>query len=232
MLTISRSQLQTFDTQSRSRFVAELETYLAERNAQVLPRFPQAQRTRIVEIMIKRAQALGATWRSTIGLHADLMQSIAPNYHTQKDIAAALAADGELSVDQRLKTLVNKVPSAAWTEAEEMSSTLPMFHVPALDKRHLAERTAAALSVAVWEIPHEQIRSIAVSAVQAAKRFRFDGLADAPMVLTLWRALYGKDFNNPKVVPWAKTVLDERESPSVRLHLLRENISAEKGRWI
>ncbi|WP_133510437.1 hypothetical protein [Candidatus Thiosymbion oneisti] len=186
----------------------------------------------IVGHMIARGRKWGATWKNSLALFADLLQTVAPNFDHNHFIREALERGAD-TADNRILSLVDRAPHIAWRKAEAARIELFLYTAPDMDPLPLIERTAAALPLVLWDqATPEDARPKAEAAFNLAGSLGFAELQDGPLVLAVARALYGPELTVEARHPWIADVLDPRCSPDMRLELLRLRIALDFGRRV
>jgi hypothetical protein len=224
--------MEVLEVTAQERFVAELADYLCARHIAVLPRFPLAERHTIVRIMIARSRGWGATWKASISLYADFMQRIAPNFDRYPAIGVALRTGGE-DADERILSLADRVPHRSWAEAEAERVELYLYTPPEFDGLALAQRTAQALPIVLWDhVPADAALAISEQGTRLADRLGIAQLDDGPLVSAAALALYGQRLNDLAAHPWILDIHDPGRRPSERLEMLRLRIALDFGRRV
>lgn len=231
MLIIGEGQKASFDLVARAPFLAGLSTHLSRRKPGLLARFPPSARDALVRNMVARAERHGLTWKSTITLFCDLMQSVAPNFDRHPLIRKALI-DGASDADVRFRSIFAEVPSDVWDEVARNRVDLPLFTDPEFDGRPLVERVAQAMPVVLWDHIAPGISAEAARwAMRAAANLRLDGLDDAPLAIAAMRVFY-PSVSTPERPDWLADIRDISRPAPVRLELLRLRIALDHGRWV
>ena len=231
-MRIRPEQTEPFIAAAEERFVSELAEHLCQRNTAVLPRFPEEQRLAIVRFMIARGKIWGATWKSSLGLYADLMQTVAPNFDHHPTIREAIQT-GTGTADDRIMSLADRIPRSAWIEAESSRIELFLYTDPEVDTAPLLERTAAALPIVLWDhIQPEKVSDEARKAIGAADELGLADSEDGPITAAVAFALYGPQLKNEGSYPWMNDILDSQRQPNERLEMLRFRIALDFGRRV
>lgn len=232
MFQVLESQTKAFDDVAERLFVDQLGDYLCSRSDVVLPRFPREPRRRIVKIMIARGRFWGATWESSLGLFADLMQTVAPSFDKVPEIRQALAVEKQ-AANERILEIKRFVPDAAWREASLSRVELYLFTAPELDTEDMNVRLAAALPVVLWDrVSLDQADGLAERGIRLANRLGVGELEDGPLVVAVSEGLYGSEFFKASIYPWAADVFAPRRRPKERLAMLRCRIALDFGRRV
>ena len=231
MLVVGESQKAFFDAMAGTEFANQLDAHLSARQPGYLPRFPAQSRKLLVGNMMARAQRYGLTWKSTITLFCDLMQSAAPNFDRHPRIQDALAG-GTADPDVRMRSLPARVPAAVWDEIAGQRVDLPLYVAPDLDDRPLEDRVAHALPIVLWDhIAPAAAHDVALWTMKAAASLGLDGLDDAPLAVAAMQVFY-LAASPGKKPDWLADVRDPALPPKVRLELLRLKIALDHGRRV
>lgn len=231
MLTIANDQLDKLDAIAALAFARDLFGHLARRQPNLLPRFAPAVREAVMRNMVARADRHGLTWKSTITLYCDLMQSVAPDFDRHPLVRDALES-GAPDADIRMRSLIARVPSAVWGEVVADRTELPLYTGPEMDGRPLVDRVAQALPLVLWDrVDRARAPDVARWAVSAAGSLGFGSLDDAPLVVATWRSLDPAAASGGKP-GWLADIRDTAVPPKVRLELLRLRIALDHGRRV
>lgn len=228
MLTVRAEQMRALNQVAQDAFTAELAAYLCAAVPGWLSRFPQDVRLRIAANIRNRAESLGVTWKSTIGLFGSLMLQIAPNFPDHPQIAEKLLL--KCPADNRIKALPYNVPSAAWAQARANRCNLPLFIPEDMDQGPPALQLRDALPLVLWDFPEREILPLAANAERAAERFGLRELTDGPLIVAAWRALYGPRYADRTRYQWLDAVFFPERPPRERLELLRLRIALDHDR--
>ncbi|MCK5871065.1 MAG: hypothetical protein KAG45_10645, partial [Methyloprofundus sp.] len=199
---------------------------------QILSRFPNDIRLKIVTNMIDRAKSWGIDWESSLVIFAELMISIAPNFDQQENVREALSSDKE-HVNQIIKSITEYVPDSAWMKAEVTIEDLPLYLSENFLNASLLEQTTSAIPLVLWDkVADLDIQQYAKDACQLANEIKLHELNDAPISIVVWRCLYGEGFNDSVVNPWVAEITDVDRQPRERIAMLKFRIALDYGRMV
>lgn len=192
MLTIRKEQMDCLEAATEARFINDLKRHLATRHPAFLPRFPEEVQNEILINMVTRSRDFGATWASTIALLCDLMETFSPTLLQQKEIRAITSTQA-CSFDERIKTIPNRITENQWRAIAGSRQDLSLYVHPRNDQLPLVNRVALGLTLVRWDRCDESSAlELAEAGSRDAARLFAEELQDAPLVLSAWRALYGR----------------------------------------
>jgi len=192
MLTIRKNQMEQLQAATENRYLNDLTRHLSSRHSAFLPRFPEIVRKQIVINMVARCRSFGATWASTIALLCDLMETFSPILF-QNSAIKAITSTQACSFDERVKTIPNRITENQWQAIAATRQDLSLYVHPHHDHQPLVDRIALGLMVILWDRCDETSAiELAQVGIRDAAELFVGQLADAPLVLSAWRALYGR----------------------------------------
>lgn len=232
MMVIRREQIAAFNTNATEAFITKLEAALSMRYSHVLGRFPPSIRHRIVTNMVQRAQRWGITWQSSLAIFTELMLAIAANFDEQEAIKQELRRQRP-SPDRAVKTIFTRVPITAWNAAVATASALPLYVPSSLAEAPLVERTAAALTLVLWDhLREDSARRLADEAGAVASDLRLGEVEDAALVVGVWMTLYGPSYWDSSTHKWLRTILYSKHSARTQIAMIRLRIALDYGRRV
>jgi hypothetical protein len=232
MLTLSPLQFAGFQQQAEDQFVKKIQREFTEKYPQIFSAFPEKIQINIVSNLFDRAKSWGISWKSSLVVFAELMLVIAPNFDQQSDINQALKSDKEQN-NQTIKSITSQVPDSAWSQAEAATEDLPLYISLEYINASLAEQTANAIPLVLWDKAAElDIQQTAENACRYADELALNNVNDAPLTLAVWKSLYGQDFNNPRINPWATDILYNNRTSRERIAMLKYRIALDHGRRV
>jgi hypothetical protein len=129
-----------------------------------------------------------------------------------------------------LEELLAVIPAAVRRQVSQQSSNLPFFISPRLRYASVAERTAAAIPVALGDRSEAtQPERAAATALGESTSLGLGGLLDGPLVVAACLSFWGAGL---KRLPWLTELRAERRPPPEMLALLRVRLALEFGRFI
>lgn len=229
MLSISPQTSGALRRYAWPAFCERLRERLADDYPHFLPCFPLGVQQQIVGNMLERALAWQLTLQSSLHAFCELMIRLAPNFDRVPGIADNMRRLGP-QLDRKLDELASSVPASLVEEARAGASTLPLFTPAALDQAPPAERTAAAIRLALGDRPEAAgATTAAAEAVALAEALGLAARADAPLVLTACRSFWGAGFLD---LPWAAALRRERWTAAEQVELLRLRLAMQFGRFL
>jgi hypothetical protein len=232
MMVIRREQIAAFNTNAAEAFITKLEAALGVRYPYILGRFPASIRRRIVTNMVQRAQRWGITWQSNLAIFAELMLAMAANFDEQEAIRQELRLQRP-SPDLAMKTMFTRIPPAAWNVAAATASALPLYVPGSLVEEPLVERTAAALTLVLWDrLREDGSRKLADEASAVAADLHLDDVEDAALVVGVWMNLYGPGYWDSSTHRWLRTILYSKHSARTQISMIRLRIALDYGRRV
>jgi hypothetical protein len=128
MLRIRVEQYAAFQPVAETDFASRIAEHLRTEHARtvvrrtagptLISRFGDEELLTLIRSGIARARSHGLTWESSITAFVVLMFKAAPNFDQHPEIRALLTKD-ERPEDERLRALLQKTTSAAWTKIRE-----------------------------------------------------------------------------------------------------------------
>ncbi len=229
MLAISPSAQEALADFARPQFAERIRAPLAKRYVASLGRFPEHVRDLIVDNMLARAYGWKLKNQSSLLAFCEFMLKIAPNFDEEPELRAYLER-GSPTRDVALMDMPEKAPAPAWERARSRKSTLPLFIPAELVGAPVLDQTVAALPLVLFDRQLAQTaRALVEQALPTATQLNMRGLADAPLVVTTCRALFGPEFLN---TDWMRTVQKEHLPPELVLGALRLRLAQDFGRFV
>lgn len=228
MLSVSPQAQGALADMARPAFAARLREPLAAAYPTILSRFPPHVQARIIGNMLERARRWRLTGQAASLAFCELMLKIAPNFDEEPDLRRWLER-GYPTPDRALTTLPDEAPEEAWERARRNRSVLGLFIPVDLIGAPVLDQTVAALPLVLYDRPPQPSARIAVEqALPSVQEMGLRGLADAPLVVCVCRAMWGADFLRQ---PWAVVVARERFPPELVLSALRLRLAQDNGRF-
>lgn len=226
MLSIGVKTLEEFDAAARPSFVVRLHEILNDKYPHFLPRFPRRIGLRITDHMLQRAEREGLRYQSSLLAWCELMIIVAADFERAPEVRRVLD-ENRARRDFLVPDLPDIISDDVWERCEAAGSSLPFFHSAALDHASLAERTAAAIGLALGDrIERGTGAKAADQAIANAQRLRLSEVSDAPLVLAACRMFY------PTPGTWFEEVLRQSIPARAKIELIRLRLAIDHGRVV
>jgi hypothetical protein len=232
ILSVTDRSLKALERDGRGAFTRRTCAVLEDEYPHFLPRFPEEEvRLAICGNMLGRAAHWGLAQQRALVAFCELMITVAGNFDEAPEIRAILDRAGSPR-DRTVVALPQLASAEAWEEAEAAASDLPFFIPPSLISAPLAERTAAAISLALRGRPEAtDPQNAAQAALSLAERLGIGGEEDAPLALAACTSHYGSGFPS-RSQPWTLDVFRTGVSPRQAVSLLKLRLSLDFGVFV
>lgn len=140
MLRIRAEQLNAFQPVADAQFVARIVEHLRTNHPTtvvrlahgptLLSRMSEVELSELVKNGVGRARKYGLSWESSISAFVVLMFCAAPNFDQHKAITEILS-NSQIPPDDRIKVVVDKIDSNAWTEIKDRYDPAAWKRMPA-----------------------------------------------------------------------------------------------------
>ena len=117
MLVIREKQIQHFIAEDEPTLIRLIRQIIREANPERVSGYSDQLLDAMIKIGVDRAKSRELTLAEDIAAFVGVMFEVAPNFDKQKDIEI-IFKDTLFSPTDRFKQLWNRVPDAAWIEAE------------------------------------------------------------------------------------------------------------------
>lgn len=208
-------------------FKARLEEVLTDDHPHFLPCFPKPLRTKIVDNMVGHGLYWQLEHQDALHAYCEAMIGIAANFDAVPAIAKRMQA--EVSLSTVFPDVIETLPVDLKREASADGSNLPFFVPSSLRSSSLAEQTAHALTIVLYDRPEADSPHPATNAAIAmAGEFGWAALADGALIAATAKAFWGPQFTR---LPWYNEFRFEPWSPREQLELVRLRLALEFGRF-
>lgn len=130
MIIVNKDQKWALDAEAENRFVGDITREMVSD----YPEMFSASRPREAELAARRAIAVarrqGLTQENAITVFVHLMCAISSRFFEHPAIAQALAEPEAMTADERMMTIMRRVPAQAWEEAEAELDMSLLFNEP------------------------------------------------------------------------------------------------------